>query len=82
MSLSTLFKTPTPVIGVVHLLPLPASARWQGSMQVIIDRAVQEAVALASGGIDGIIVENFFDAPFSKGGIKKIFYNNSIYTPR
>ncbi|NEQ50392.1 MAG: BtpA/SgcQ family protein, partial [Leptolyngbya sp. SIO3F4] len=27
------------------------------------------AVALASGGIDGIIVENFFDAPFTKGAV-------------
>jgi membrane complex biogenesis BtpA family protein len=32
----------------------------------VIDRAEQEAVALASGGVDGIIVENFFDAPFTK----------------
>lgn len=69
MELYTLFKTPTPVIGVVHLLPLPASARWQGSLQVVIDRAVQEAVALASGGVNGIIVENFFDAPFTKEAV-------------
>ncbi len=32
----------------------------------MIDRAEQEATALASGGVDGIIVENFFDAPFAK----------------
>lgn len=57
------------MIGVVHLLPLPASARWQGSLQVVVDRAVQEAVALASGGVSGIIVENFFDAPFTKGTV-------------
>ena len=67
MELYTLFKTPSPVIGVVHLLPLPASARWQGSLQTVVNRAVQEAVALASGGVNGIIVENFFDAPFTKG---------------
>lgn len=29
-------------------------------------RAEQEATALASGGVDGILVENFFDAPFPK----------------
>ncbi|MEM9265911.1 MAG: BtpA/SgcQ family protein [Cyanobacteria bacterium P01_F01_bin.13] len=67
MELNALFQTSTPVIGVVHLLPLPTSARWQGSIQAIMDRAVQEAVALASGGVNGIIVENFFDAPFTKG---------------
>jgi len=32
----------------------------------VIDRAEQEATALAAGGVDGIIVENFFDAPFAK----------------
>jgi hypothetical protein len=32
----------------------------------VIDRAEQEATALASGGVNGIIVENFFDAPFTK----------------
>jgi membrane complex biogenesis BtpA family protein len=35
----------------------------------VIDRAEQEATALASGGIDGIIVENFFDAPFTKNQV-------------
>lgn len=66
MSLTTIFKTATPVIGVVHLLPLPTSPKWGGDLQRVIDRAEQEATALASGGVDGIIVENFFDAPFPK----------------
>lgn len=66
MSLTTTFKTSTPVIGVVHLLPLPTSPQWGGSLQRVIDRATQEATALASGGVSGIIVENFFDSPFSK----------------
>ncbi|MEM1280806.1 MAG: BtpA/SgcQ family protein [Cyanobacteria bacterium P01_H01_bin.152] len=66
MSLTTIFKTATPVIGVVHLLPLPTSPKWGGDLQRVIDRAEQEATALASGGVNGIIVENFFDAPFPK----------------
>ena len=32
----------------------------------MIERAEQEATALAAGGVDGIIVENFFDSPFTK----------------
>lgn len=64
-----LFKTRTPIIGVVHLLPLPTSPRWGGSLKAVIDRAEQEATALASGGVDGIIVENFFDAPFTKNQV-------------
>ncbi len=66
MSLKQIFKTSNPIIGVVHLLPLPSSARWGGSLQAVIDRAEQEATALASGGVDGIMIENFFDAPFVK----------------
>lgn len=42
------------------------SPRWKGDLQRVIDRAEQEATALASGGVNGIIVENFFDAPFPK----------------
>lgn len=69
MDLNQIFKTANPVIGVVHLLPLPTSPRWGGSLKAVIDRAEQEAVALASGGVDGLIVENFFDAPFAKTSV-------------
>ncbi|MGD1852556.1 MAG: BtpA/SgcQ family protein, partial [Cyanophyceae cyanobacterium] len=50
MDLSRLFSVPKPSIGVVHLLPLPTSPRWGGSLKAVIDRAEQEAVALAAGG--------------------------------
>jgi hypothetical protein len=66
VNLHKIFKTPNPIIGVVHLLPLPTSARWGGSLKAVLDRAEQEAAALAAGGVNGIMVENFFDAPFTK----------------
>lgn len=66
MNLQQIFSTSNPIIGVVHLLPLPSSPRWGGNLSAVIDRAEQEATALAAGGVDGIIVENFFDAPFAK----------------
>lgn len=66
MDLKHLFQTENPILGVVHLLPLPTSARWGGDLRKVMDRAEQEATALAAGGIDGIIIENFFDAPFTK----------------
>jgi membrane complex biogenesis BtpA family protein len=72
VDLTEVFKTPRPVIGVVHLLPLPLSPRWQGSLQAVVDRAEQEAVALASGGVHGILVENFFDAPFTKDSVDPV----------
>jgi len=69
VNLHQIFKTPNPIIGVVHLLPLPTSPRWGGSLKAVIDRAEQEVTALASGGVDGVIVENFFDAPFTKNQV-------------
>ncbi|MCG9889684.1 MAG: BtpA/SgcQ family protein [Thermosynechococcaceae cyanobacterium MS004] len=66
MALQNIFKSAYPVIGVVHLLPLPTSPRWGGSLKAVLDRAEQEAAALAAGGVDGLIIENFFDAPFAK----------------
>ncbi|KPQ34079.1 MAG: thyalkoid membrane stabilization protein BtpA [Phormidesmis priestleyi Ana] len=66
MDLIQIFKTANPMIGVVHLLPLPTSPRWQGDLRAVIARAEQEATALAAGGAHGIIIENFFDAPFPK----------------
>lgn len=66
MELRHIFKADNPVIGVVHLSPLPTSPRWKGKLAEVISRAEQEATALAAGGVDGIIVENFFDAPFCK----------------
>jgi membrane complex biogenesis BtpA family protein len=66
VDLTQIFNTSHPIIGVVHLLPLPTSARWGGDLQAVIERAEQEATALAAGGVDGIIIENFFDAPFTK----------------
>lgn len=69
MDLYQNFKTANPIIGVVHLQPLPTSPRWGGNLEAIMDRAEQEATALASGGVNGIIVENFFDAPFAKNQV-------------
>src|SRR5438552_13240457 len=59
-----------PLIGMVHLLPLPGSPRWNGSMAEVIDAALADARALADGGIDALIVENWGDAPFPPGRVE------------
>jgi len=56
----------TPVVGVVHLMPLPGSPRYAGSMRSIVERAVEDALAYATGGAGALVVENFGDAPFFK----------------
>jgi len=72
VDLTPIFKTANPAIGVIHLLPLPTSPRWQGDLNAVIARAEQEATALASGGVHGLIVENFFDAPFPKSQVDPV----------
>jgi len=67
--LKELFGTDKPIIGVIHLLPLPGSPRYGGELETVMLRAEQEATSLASGGAHGIIVENFFDAPFVKNRV-------------
>ena len=55
-----------PVVGVVHLLPLPGSPGYGGAMDAILERAVADATAYARGGAHGIVIENYGDAPFFK----------------
>ncbi len=57
------------VIGVVHLAPLPGSPRGEAGLDDVLRRAEADAAALAAGGVDGIIVENFGDAPFERGRV-------------
>ncbi|MGE4618627.1 MAG: BtpA/SgcQ family protein [Planctomycetota bacterium] len=52
------------IIGVVHLQPLPGSPRCSDSRKIIQQKALEDAERLLEGGINGIIVENFGDAPF------------------
>jgi hypothetical protein len=67
-SLKDIFPKEKPVIGMVHLPPLPGSVGYQGyGMQQIIDFATQDAQLLVQGGVDGIMVENMWDLPFAVG---------------
>jgi membrane complex biogenesis BtpA family protein len=66
MELTDLFPHLPAVIGMVHLHALPGSPGFNGDMDKIIQHALQDARALSKGGVDGIIVENFWDAPFPK----------------
>jgi len=52
-----------PIIGVVHLRPLPGSP-CQEPFEYVMKRALEDARALAEGGVDAIIIENYGDKPF------------------
>ncbi|MGD8320466.1 MAG: BtpA/SgcQ family protein [Gemmatimonadota bacterium] len=64
-----IWPTGCPLVGMVHLLPLPGSPRWGGSMARVEERALADARTLAGGGMDGVLVENFLDAPFFKDAV-------------
>jgi uncharacterized protein len=67
-SLTDLFAVPKPVIGMVHLWPLPGAPGYTGyGMQTIIDHALRDAEALVQGGVDGLVVENMWDHPYYVG---------------
>ena len=58
------FSTSAPVVGMVHLPALPGSPGFDGDRSAIRDRALTDATTLLEGGVDGLLVENFGDAPF------------------
>ena len=66
-ALRALFEHDKPIIGVLHLLPLPGAPRYEGdSLDLIIEHALTDTAAFRDGGVDGIIVENGWDLPFAK----------------
>ena len=67
-SLADLFGVDKPVIGMVHLLPLPGAPGYTGyGIGEIIDHARRDAEALLAGGVNGLMVENMWDLPYYVG---------------
>jgi uncharacterized protein len=56
------------LLGVVHLLALPGAPHFvdRGAVR---ERATRDADALVSAGLDGFVVENFGDVPFSRARV-------------
>lgn len=67
--IDTLWPDTAPLIGMVHLLPLPGAPRWGGSMDAVVERASADAEALVEAGFTGVIVENYSDVPFIGGPV-------------
>lgn len=62
-----LFHVDKPIIGMVHLLPLPGSPKYDyrdPAVEKIVRRALSDATALEKGGVDGLLFSNESDAPF------------------
>jgi len=69
MTLAAIVGVNKAVIGMVHLRALPGSPRWAGSMEAVVQAALEDARALADGGVDALLVENYGDVPFTTGRV-------------
>lgn len=64
-----IFRKARPVVGMVHLLPLPGAPNAR-ALKEVRAAALADARALARGGVDGILVENYGDVPFTGGAVE------------
>jgi membrane complex biogenesis BtpA family protein len=65
-----IFTNSKPIIGMVHLRPLPGSPKYNPvsmGMKKIIAKAKEEAKILEDAGVDGVQVENMWDIPYLPG---------------
>ncbi len=58
-----------PVIGMIHLKPLPGSPGWSGSLDDVFEAARKDSAAMIAEGVDGLLVENYGDVPFHAGAV-------------
>jgi membrane complex biogenesis BtpA family protein len=65
METNTLGST-APLVGMVHLPPLPGAPGYSGTdgRTAVRERACADARALADAGFDAVLVENYGDAPY------------------
>ena len=49
---------------MIHLLPLPGSPGFKGSIDEVLETAVSDAGKLAGAGFPALLIENFGDVPF------------------
>lgn len=60
-----IFNVRKPIIGMIHLPPLPGTAAGRETrFRDILAYALSELEALQRGGVNGVIVENFWDLPY------------------
>ena len=53
-----------PLVGMLHLPPLPGAPRFAGDMNGLTEHVLRDAEALCSGGVHGLMLENYGDLPF------------------
>ena len=64
MDVEAVFGREGAVVGMVHLPALPGSPGYGSDREAVRERARADAAALAEGGCDAVLVENYGDAPY------------------
>ena len=66
--LTSMFKTEKPVIGMLHLRPLPGDPLYYpgGSVSQVVEAAKRDLEALQQGGVDGILITNELSMPYEQ----------------
>jgi membrane complex biogenesis BtpA family protein len=59
-----MFRASKAVIGMIHVPALPGAPRCSMSFEEIRRFVLADSDALAEGGVDGLLIENFGDVPF------------------
>ena len=60
-----------PVVGMIHLDALPGAPDFDGDRDAISEHMLRDARRLESSGVDGLMIENFGDAPFYAEDVPK-----------
>lgn len=71
MDCSSLFGTTKPIVGMIHLAPLPGAPGATVDLRVVCEAACRDAKRLVAGGVDGLMIENYGDSPFYPDDVPK-----------
>lgn len=67
--LKRLFRTPQPVIAMIHLGALPGTPASSRSLREIEGQALKEATLYRDAGVNGLMLENMHDTPYLRGRV-------------
>ena len=76
-----LFPSPRPIIGVIHLPPLPGFDGHPG-MPALVAHALADLDVLMQEGVDGVLVENEYDRPHQVRASKEVIAAMTEITQR
>ncbi len=55
------------VVAMVHVSALPGTPEYEGRFELVVEKAMAEALLYAECGVDAVMIENMHDRPYLKG---------------